>query len=613
MKKWVLIVILLVAGAAFAENKQKATDYYESPQRLKDDIELNWGDGDDVKSFWDSAASLLKFTDAAGTVIGTMDPSTRAFGVTGNLVIGDGSATDFTITVDASANDGVLTWDESAAEWEFSDSIVVAGSGTIAGGVISALTNNWILSFAQSTGNALLRIEALPSDGTSLSEIRIGRLTNTTGTVKTVWFKGNGSAVQTAVLDMVTGSLQLDGTLDATGDITTAGDAHIDGGQIDSTGDLEVTPAGDDFLIDSARVNFRDTNVAQLTLRKEDVTISSGDILGQLSWSGDDAVAVNTAGARIRAIADGAWSSGDNPTRLEFLVVEDGSGTVAVAGTIFNDKIVQWEGAIRFLETTTPTPNAGYGAIYTKTDDGLYFQDGSGNEHTVHLPAFSEMWFHSATTSDLTLTTQNAFFQFVGFANLGLQGSSGLVSGSVANDEFTVATGGAGDYTTMGKASLDVTGTNQEVMTVVGIELATALTITDATNASPIVITSASHGLLDGDMCTISGVTGNTAANGDWMADAVAANTFALLDLAGANSTGNGAYVSGGTVDVIYPGNTVAHRMYATTDIGVIPFGGRLSLADGDVVNLHFANITSAAKVAEVTALSMRVERIDTD
>lgn len=69
--------------------------------------------------------------------------------------------------------------------------------------------------------------------------------------------------------------------------------------------------------------------------------------------------------------------------------------------------------------------------------------------------------------------------------------------------------------------------------------------ITGATNASPIVITSASHGLSTGVVLTISGVGGNTAANGTFVITKVDANTFSLN-----SSTGNGAYTSGGTWNV---------------------------------------------------------------
>lgn len=73
----------------------------------------------------------------------------------------------------------------------------------------------------------------------------------------------------------------------------------------------------------------------------------------------------------------------------------------------------------------------------------------------------------------------------------------------------------------------------------------TQKTITGATNASPIVITSTAHGYADGDRVLIEGVAGNTAANGMWTVANQTANTFEL-----AGSTGNGAYTSGGTANV---------------------------------------------------------------
>src|SRR5688572_27843977 len=42
-------------------------------------------------------------------------------------------------------------------------------------------------------------------------------------------------------------------------------------------------------------------------------------------------------------------------------------------------------------------------------------------------------------------------------------------------------------------------------------------TLTNATNASPIIVTSAGHGLTTGSRVTITGVGGNTAANGTFV------------------------------------------------------------------------------------------------
>ena len=65
--------------------------------------------------------------------------------------------------------------------------------------------------------------------------------------------------------------------------------------------------------------------------------------------------------------------------------------------------------------------------------------------------------------------------------------------------------------------------------------------ITAASYASPIVVTSAGHGRTTGDRVNITGVYGNTAANGTWRITAESADTFSLD-----NSSGNAEYVSGG-------------------------------------------------------------------
>jgi len=68
--------------------------------------------------------------------------------------------------------------------------------------------------------------------------------------------------------------------------------------------------------------------------------------------------------------------------------------------------------------------------------------------------------------------------------------------------------------------------------------------INGATNAAPIVVTTGSaHGLQVGDTVIVSGVGGNTAANGRWEVNPLTSTTFELT-----GSTGNAAYTSGGSV-----------------------------------------------------------------
>jgi hypothetical protein len=67
-----------------------------------------------------------------------------------------------------------------------------------------------------------------------------------------------------------------------------------------------------------------------------------------------------------------------------------------------------------------------------------------------------------------------------------------------------------------------------------------ATVITAATNANPIVITAAGHGLVTGQTVEISGAIGNTAANGVWAVTVTSANTFSIP------VTGSGTYTNGG-------------------------------------------------------------------
>jgi hypothetical protein len=80
----------------------------------------------------------------------------------------------------------------------------------------------------------------------------------------------------------------------------------------------------------------------------------------------------------------------------------------------------------------------------------------------------------------------------------------------------------------------------------IGIEIdCTSLfvgTVTGATNATPIVITGGAYELQTGDVVVITGVNGNTAANGTWTITRISATQFSLN-----TSVGSGAYTNGGT------------------------------------------------------------------
>lgn len=81
-----------------------------------------------------------------------------------------------------------------------------------------------------------------------------------------------------------------------------------------------------------------------------------------------------------------------------------------------------------------------------------------------------------------------------------------------------------------------------EVLTSTGFGTEAQAAITAASNATPIVITATGHGYRTGDPITVSGVGGNTTANGVWpTVTVVNANQFSLD-----GSSGSGSYTSGG-------------------------------------------------------------------
>ena len=98
-----------------------------------------------------------------------------------------------------------------------------------------------------------------------------------------------------------------------------------------------------------------------------------------------------------------------------------------------------------------------------------------------------------------------------------------------------------GGGTSGGSGPITVTGPIQA--TTIRAVAPGTVTITNATNATPIVVTAVSHGLVTGDNISISGITGNTNANGYFKITRLTADTFSLQNYStGADIAGTGAY-----------------------------------------------------------------------
>jgi FG-GAP-like repeat len=107
--------------------------------------------------------------------------------------------------------------------------------------------------------------------------------------------------------------------------------------------------------------------------------------------------------------------------------------------------------------------------------------------------------------------------------------------------------GGYSDSSANPSLNFNTAAANQQVR----VDILAVNLITAASNAGPIVITSANDGLTSGQQVTISGVQGNTAANGTWFIKTINANQFSLYANYNPStatfsnpSAGNGTYVA---------------------------------------------------------------------
>lgn len=115
----------------------------------------------------------------------------------------------------------------------------------------------------------------------------------------------------------------------------------------------------------------------------------------------------------------------------------------------------------------------------------------------------------------------------------------------------------------------------------------TARAVSGATNASPIILTLPSgHGLAVGDYAYVTGVGGNTAANGFWRISAAGSTTVTLE-----GTTGNGTYTSGGTAyETPYGGDPSDDSAACAPGINAIRLeadaGGARIQIDGDTSDI---------------------------
>lgn len=117
-----------------------------------------------------------------------------------------------------------------------------------------------------------------------------------------------------------------------------------------------------------------------------------------------------------------------------------------------------------------------------------------------------------------------------------------------------------------------------------GLVVESDLTITNATKASPVVVTSNGHGLSNGDWFFINDVQGMTELNGkQYIASNVTANTIELHDTLGVDVDGSAytTYVSGGAIQKIVEISTP----YVTADLPTLSYA-----QSADILYLNHKN-----------------------
>lgn len=142
-------------------------------------------------------------------------------------------------------------------------------------------------------------------------------------------------------------------------------------------------------------------------------------------------------------------------------------------------------------------------------------------------------------------------------------------------------------------AAVSIVGFNRQSTTLLPEcrELKDRVVISAATNASPIAIeTDVAHGFSSGDTINITGVPGNSAANGDWQITAIDSTHFSLD-----GSTGSGDYVdtkTGMWAGQIFPVSAFGTAFPTQVDLPAVH-----GLVDGDRVFIRDAVATSTILV----------------
>ena len=154
------------------------------------------------------------------------------------------------------------------------------------------------------------------------------------------------------------------------------------------TGGLN-TAVGKDALVANTS-GMRNTGIGVVSLNAN----TNGNYNTAIGW-GAGLANIDTS----YSIYLGYLAGAANVTSNRLYINNSGSAYPLIYGEFDNDKVKFGNGSAWFVqilsengggqvflkECTTPTTQGGYGALYTKADNKLYFQSGDGNEHEVTI------------------------------------------------------------------------------------------------------------------------------------------------------------------------------------------------------------------------------------
>jgi len=251
------------------------------------------------------------------------------------------------------------------------------------------------------------------------------------------------------------------------------------------------------------------------------------------------------------------------------------------------DNVVDGQTTILLGETTTPTAISNYAQLYPKSDDRVYFQDGSGDEHEiVEVDVEHGEFYVSANTTATAISSSTKSVAMEGFSSSHLQ-----------------------DFTFVSSLNGVITDTQD--------------------NGGTLRITDASHGLATGDLVTINGLS-TAAQNATTAVTMINGNEFDCDDITFAASAETGTWQMGsyllaptggagtylatmtssatpaGTnktflvqlcINITAQADIKVERKYGAADIGSIGMIGLITLSDADRIWMSVQGLTDATNI----------------